>query len=288
MQRIGLVINLKKPRATQIAESVISFLEEKGKQVFFDHDAAQALGRKAAVKPGEEFAAYCDCIIVLGGDGTLLNTARTRVGNGVPLLGINLGHLGFLTEVEVEDTTAALEQLIAGNYRIEERMMIKAVVKREDKVLEEFQALNDAIITKGAFSRLIHLDTYIDDKFFATFPADGLIVATPTGCTAYSLSAGGPLLMPDLDTMIVTPICPHTLYSRPLVIHGNSVVRTVVKSKPGEVVLTLDGQDGHYLQYMDEILIKKAECSTKLVKLNTRNFYEILRAKMKEGGSTDV
>ncbi|GAB4267151.1 NAD(+)/NADH kinase [Thermincola ferriacetica] len=285
MQKIGLIVNPGKPKVSVLAEEIVDWLQAKGKQVIL---GTIGQGPQPESISNEMTIRECDCAIVLGGDGTLLHTARNKTLVGIPLFGINLGHLGFLTEVEVNDVIPSLEKLVAGDFQVEERMMLKATVIRDGRPLEQFFALNDAVVTKGAFARLIRLETYINDKFFDVFPADGLIISTPTGSTAYSLSAGGPLVMPHLDLMIVTPICPHTLYSRPLVIHGDSQVRTVICSKQGEIMLTLDGQDGYPVKHLDEIIIEKAECTTKLLKLNNRTFFEILRAKMKEGGSTDV
>lgn len=288
MQRIGLIINTKKEKGVLIAKNIVQWLESRGKEIRMSIKAARLMGRPELSRDDDNWLDQCDCVIVLGGDGTLLDAARSRAASGVPLFGINLGHLGFLTEVEIDDVIPSLNRLLLGDYRLEERMMLKAVIIRGGQVLEEFVALNDVVITKGAFSRLIKLETFINDKFFDVFPADGLIISSPTGSTAYSLSAGGPLVVPDIELMIMTPICPHTLYSRPLVIPGSSKVRTLVQSEYGEVMLTVDGQKGYMLQHGDEIHTEKADYTTKLLKLNNRNFFEILREKMREGGTTDV
>lgn len=288
MHNIGLVVNLGKNQVISLVSEIITWLENKGKKVILHQDCAGELGRPDLTCDGRDWAGSIDCAIVLGGDGTLLNTARSIAEAKVPLFGINLGQLGFLTEVEVKDTIPALEKLISGEYLLEERMMLQASVRREGKVSQKFICLNDAVITKGAFARIIRLKTFVNDEYVETYPADGLIVATPTGSTAYSLSAGGPLVAPELEMMIVTPICPHTLYARPLVIDGANTVKVEIHSDQGEIMLTLDGQYGYSLQPGDEVIIEKAPYKTKLLKLNRRSFYEILREKLKEGINNDV
>ncbi len=288
MQIIGLVVNIDKPQVFNLVNEIITWLEQKNKKVLLPDTFAADLNRPDLACAESAWAQRIDCAIVLGGDGTLLNTARSIAPAGVPLFGINLGQLGFLTEVEVRDTIPALERFVAGAYLIEERMMLQATVRRGEHVTEEFIGLNDAVITKGAFARLIRLQTFVNDEYVETYPADGLIVSTPTGSTAYSLSAGGPLVTPTLELMLVTPICPHTLYARPLVIDAANKVKVVVLSEQGEIMLTIDGQHGYSLRPGDEVIIEKAPYFTKLLKLNRRSFYEILREKLKEGVNTDV
>lgn len=288
MQNIGLIVNFEKNQVFNLVREIISWLDNKDKKVVLTDACAAALGRPDLACAEKDWVENIDCVIVLGGDGTLLNTARSVAEEKVPLFGINLGQLGFLTEVEVKDTISTLEKLIAGEYLVEERMMLQASVRRDGEVFEKFICLNDAVITKGAFARLIRLKTYVNDEYVETYPADGLIVATPTGSTAYSLSAGGPLVTPNLELMIVTPICPHTLYARPLVIDASNTVKVVLLSEQGEIMLTLDGQYGFSLLPGDEVVIEKAPYKTKLLKLKQRSFYEILREKLKEGINTDV
>lgn len=288
MHKIGLVVNFEKSQVIGLVREIIAWFEKKGKRVVLPDVCASTLERPDLACEEKDWALNIDCAIVLGGDGTLLNTARSISAAKVPLFGINLGQLGFLTEVEVKDTILTLEKLDAGEYLVEERMMLQAAVRRGGEITEKFICLNDAVITKGAFARLIRLKTFVNDEYVETYPADGLIVATPTGSTAYSLSAGGPLVTPNLELMIVTPICPHTLYARPLVIDADNVVKVVLLSDQGEIMLTLDGQYGFSLQPGDEVVIEKAPYKTKLLKLKQRSFYEILREKLKEGINTDV
>jgi NAD+ kinase len=288
MQNIGLVANIEKSQVLTLVKEIVTWLEKKGQRVVIPDSCAAFLGRSDLTCPDRDWPTAIDCAVILGGDGTLLNTARSIAPAGVPLFGINLGQLGFLTEVEVEDTIPALEKLISGTFLLEERMMLQASVRRGGKVSEKFICLNDAVITKGAFARLIRLQTFVNEEYVETYPADGLIVSTPTGSTAYSLSAGGPLVTPDMELMIVTPICPHTLYARPLVIDAANTVKVVILSDQGEIMLTLDGQYGFSLQPGDEVIIEKAPYKTKLLKINRRSFYEILREKLKEGVNSDV
>ena len=288
MDCIGIILNLEKPEAETITKNIIRWLEQHGKRVIVSGVGSFCDGTNYTVCSEDDLAGKADCIIVLGGDGTLLNTARNTSVRGIPLFGVNLGQLGFLTEIELPDLTPALDMLISGNYRVEERMMIQASVVRQGQEVSKFFGLNDAVITKGAFARIIRLKTFVNDEFVDIFPADGLIVSTPTGSTAYSLSAGGPLVAPDLEVMIVTPICPHTLYSRPMVIDRNSVVRVELQDTQAEVMLTMDGQSGLRLEPFDDVIVQRAPFNAKFMKLDQRGFYEILRTKLKEGGNTDV
>lgn len=288
MKKIGFIVNMRKESAPAIAQQVINWLMENDMEVYLTNETANSLSFfNHGVKTDDLFS-MSDCILVLGGDGTLLNTARIAAGKNIPLLGINLGQLGFLTELEVDKLIYGLEELKTGHYHIEERMMLESYVYRNGKIVGNFHALNDIVITKGAFARMIEMKTYVDNEFLTTYPADGLIISSPTGSTAYSLSAGGPIVSPDLDVIIITPICPHTLYARPVVISHDQSVRVVLVSDTGEVMLTVDGQDGFLLKAKDEIIVKKSNLTTKLIKLRNRSFYDILREKLKDGSKNRV
>ncbi len=283
MKTIGLVVNLDKQRVAHLVEQIVDWLTARGCRVVMTLNAAAALGRPALGIPRERLVEEAEILLVLGGDGTLLRSARDSAPRGIPLLGINLGHLGFLTEIDVPELLPGLEKLLSGQYTIEERMMLEARVIRQGSTVERVIGLNDAVITKGAFARLIFLETYVNDDFVSTYPADGLIVATPTGSTAYSLSAGGPLVTPELDLMVVTPICPHSLWARPLVINAASRVRVIIRSKQGEIMLTVDGQQGCKLQFNDTVLIQQSTHRTRLIRLKNRSFFYLLRQKLSEG-----
>lgn len=283
MKTIGLEVNLGKQRVAPLVEQIVDWLTARSCRVVMAVDTAAALGRPELGLPREQLVEETEIVLVLGGDGTLLHCARESAPRGIPLLGINLGHLGFLTEIDVPELWSGLEKLLAGRYTVEERMMLEARVIREGHTVERVIGLNDAVITKGAFARLIFLETHVNEDFVTTYPADGLIVATPTGSTAYSLSAGGPLVTPELDLMVVTPICPHSLWARPLVINAASRVRVIVRSKQGEVMLTVDGQQGCKLEFNDTVLIQQAAHRARLIRLKNRSFFYLLRQKLSEG-----
>ena len=286
MKKIGFIVNMQKESAPAIAKQVVNWLIENDMEVYLTNETADALSFSNHGVKVDDLFSTSDCILVLGGDGTLLNTARVVAGKNIPLLGINLGQLGFLTELEVDKIIYGLEELKAGHFHIEERIMLESHVYRDGKEVGNFHALNDIVITKGAFARMIEVAAYVDNEFLTNYPADGLIIASPTGSTAYSLSAGGPIVSPDLDIIIITPVCPHTLYARPVVISHDQSVKVVLLSNTGEVMLTVDGQDGFPLRVKDEIIVKKSSLTTKLIKLRNRSFYDILREKLKDGSKS--
>ena len=288
MNTIGIIINLAKPEILKITGQIVDWLEEHGKKVLVSSAGSCDVNDGIISCSEQELAQQAECVIVLGGDGTLLNCARTIGVLGKPIFGVNLGQLGFLTETELPDLIPALERLISGEFKIEERMMIQAEVFRNGDKICNYYCLNDAVITKGAFARLIRLKTFVNNEYVDIFPADGLIISTPTGSTAYSLSAGGPLVAPNLELMIVTPICPHTLYSRSVVVDRDSEVKVELLGTQAEVMLTIDGQSGLQLIPQDQVVIRKAPFTAKFLKLNQRSFYEILRKKLRESGNTDV
>jgi NAD+ kinase len=224
-----------------------------------------------------------DLILVLGGDGTLLKAARLYGGPGTPLLGVNLGGLGFLTEIALEEFYSILEKIFQGDFQTETRMMLKAQIVRQDQVLEPTVFLNDMVINKGALARIIDLETSIDNQFLTIYRGDGLIVATPTGSTAYNLAAGGPILHPALRTIILTPICPFTLTNRPIILQDNSVIDIRLGAKARDVWLTIDGQIGYPLMPGDLVQVQRATGQITLIKSPLKNYFEILRTKLKWG-----
>ncbi|MBE3572322.1 MAG: NAD(+)/NADH kinase [Moorella humiferrea] len=284
MRQIGLVANLEKPRAREVALETMAYLEGRGVKVLVSRAKAVHLGCPDKGVAEKELA-QADCLLSLGGDGTLLRAARLVAGSATPILGVNLGHLGFLTEIELAELYPSLERLLNGDYRLEERMMLQGTVNRKDREVISCQALNDVVITKGAFSRMLRLEVYIGPAYLDTYPADGLIISSPTGSTAYSLSAGGPLVSPRLEVMIVTPICPHTLYSRPLVVPPEQPIRVHVHAQGAEVMLTVDGQQGWHLANGDVVAVTKAQVPTRLIRLKNNTFYSLVREKLREGGN---
>lgn len=280
---VGLMANLGKSGVEKLVRDVCGWFTDRGITVFTHKELAERLGCGARGASLEEMAGNIDCLLVLGGDGTILNSSRVVASSGVPVLGINLGHLGFLSELDVPDIQAGLESILKGDYHIEERMMIEATVLRDGREIDRYMGLNDAVITKGAFARLIFLQTRVDGEKVGTYPADGIIVSTPTGSTAYSLSAGGPLVTPELDLMLVTPICPHALWARPIVISSECAVEVELLSDKGEVMLTIDGQHGLGLVKNDVVRITRALYKVRFIRLKTRNFFRVLKQKLREG-----
>lgn len=279
MESVLLIPNPSKDKARNLALEAKKIFEGAGIKVFFDNlDVAAELSGDYLLK--DKALTEVELVLVFGGDGTFLNAARRFAGSHIPLLGVNLGRLGFLTEVDIEQLEKALHNLIAGAYNVEERMMLSAEVIRDGKVVVRGIALNDIVIGKGAFSRIINLSIYINREFFNCFGGDGLIVATPTGSTAYSLSAGGPMVHPALNNIIITPICPHSLNSRSLVIATEDLVEVVVDSTHKEVRLTVDGQMGWELKERDLIRVRMAEERTNLIKLPGFSYYKILRSRL--------
>ncbi|OPY58165.1 MAG: putative inorganic polyphosphate/ATP-NAD kinase [Pelotomaculum sp. PtaU1.Bin035] len=282
MNTFGLAINLNKKGVGNLVREVVRWFEDRGCTVLINEDTARPLGLSRLGTSEKYLVEQAECVIVFGGDGTLLRTTRKVAAAGTPIIGVNLGHLGFLTEIDIPDVLPAMDMLLAGKYFVEERMMLEAMVFRADKVVEHMIGLNDAVITKGAFARLILLETYVNGEFVNTYPSDGLIIASPTGSTAYSLSAGGPLVTPDLNLMLITPICPHTLGARPQAVAPESEIKVVILSRQGEVMLTMDGQHGFSLLQYDQVVIRRAPHNAKFLRLKGRGFFELLRKKLKE------
>lgn len=281
MKSFVLVLNIEKDGVVEVARRAREHLESRGGRVEVLGDCA-ALLQDGEGGPAAACLAGADCLLVLGGDGTMLNGARLAAPLGLPLLGINLGQVGFLTEVDVPEIEEALEALLAGRFSVEERMMLEASVYRGAERLATFIGLNDAVISKGAFARLIRLETYINEEYVNTYRADGLIVAVPTGSTAYSLSAGGPLVAPGLELLIITPICPHTLWSRPVVIGAEHTVRVSLLTVHGEAALTIDGHRGFPLRQHDVVVIRRSAFRARLIKLKTTSFFGLLRQKLRQ------
>lgn len=238
------------------------------------------------IRDKSALATDVDMVLVLGGDGTLIGMADciAEAGSGIPLLGVNFGSLGFLTEVTLPELYRSLELAVNGRAHVEERMMLRATTTSGGDVLTRSIALNDAVITKTARSRMIDLSVYVADEFVTRVRADGLIIATPTGSTAYNLSAGGPIVQPNVDAMIITPIAPHTLTNRPIVIPGTSTVRVQpTMDARDEIVFTLDGQSTFPIHAGDEITVSRAPRPVRLIRPSTRSYFEVLRTKLKWG-----
>ncbi len=278
MKAVALIANLDKPNAGSVARRICAWLKARNIAVWAQEEL---LCGDARFRFGEPLPAV-DLVLVLGGDGTFLNVARRYTGAGIPFLGVNLGRLGFLTEVEVGELDSALEKVYAGQYTIERRAMLCVQVCRRGKVVEETCALNEATIAKGPLARIIRLDVCVDNVPIGSYNGDGLIVSTPTGSTGYSLSAGGPIVASNVDLLLITPICPHTLSARPIAVARNAVIDVTLMSVQPEIVLTVDGQHSFSLEYGDRLTITDAKVETLLLRLQGKNFFEILRKKLKE------
>lgn len=276
-----LFIFAKRTRELAIGETkkIAAYLKGFGCTLYIDlPDIPDA---EYCISP-EDIVPRADLLIVLGGDGSLLGVARRFAKFNKPILGINLGRLGYLVELE-KNNIHALERLFDGDYRTEDRIMLDAKVYRHGKAVFSGCALNDAVVTKGALSRMVHLTMSVDERLVNQYHADGVVIATPTGSTAYSMSAGGSVVSPELEVILLTPICPHALTCKPIIVSDRSTVRIDADFVDAEeVVLTLDGQEGFRLSPGDYIEITKSDYKTRLVRLTERNFFRILKQKLEE------
>jgi NAD+ kinase len=288
MKQIGIIAKQNKPEALPIVRNLVAWLQPKKIKVYLEEGMVKQF-RPPLTGPHlysierENIPEHVEMIIVLGGDGTLLSVARLVRDREVPILGVNLGGLGFLTEITLEELYRVVERVVEGDFITNERVVLNASVIRRGERMAEFIVLNDAVINKGALARIIDLETTINQDYVTTFKSDGLIISTPTGSTAYNLSAGGPIVYPSLHCMILTPICPHTLTNRPIVIPDDVVIRATLKAKQQEVILTLDGQQGFTLEFEDVVEVKKAEGRILLIQSPYRHYFEVLREKLKWG-----
>ena len=284
LDSVGLIVNYKKEKTRETACRIIDWLNSKKLKVRIEGNMGKELGKEELNCPTEKFLKEVDLIISLGGDGTLLRAARLAAVEDIPVFGVNLGGLGFLTQIGINDLEKSLEKLYQGRYFLDERMMLNCTVKRREEEIGKFTALNDVVIGKGAFARIICLATYINNDYVITYSADGLVVSTSTGSTAYSLSAGGPILNPNINSIILTPICPHTLSARPLIIGENDQVKIKLESSEEKVMVTIDGQEGFVLKPKDEVMIKRSEHKARLITFKEKSFYAILREKLRWSG----
>jgi NAD+ kinase len=287
LNSVGLVINYRKEKAQEITNWIVNWLSFKKIKVYVEGDKDKRIRRKDSSCTNEKFFNSVDLIISLGGDGTLLRAAKIAATDGIPIFGVNLGGLGFLTQIGIDNLEIFLEKIYQGKCFLDERMMLDGIVKRKEKEIKKFTALNDIVIGKGAFARLISLATYINDDYVITYSADGLVISTSTGSTAYSLSAGGPIVNPNINSMILTPICPHTLSARPLIIGENDQVRITLELSEEEVMVTIDGQEGFTLEPKDEVIVKKSIYKTRLIAFKEKSFYAILREKLRWSGQVN-
>jgi len=284
LDSVGLIVNYKKEKTRETACRIIDWLNYKKLKMCIEGNMGNEIGKEELNCPTEKFLKKVDLIISLGGDGTLLRAARLAAAQNIPVFGVNLGGLGFLTQIGIDDLGKSLEKLYQGRYFLDERMMLSCIVKRKEEEIKKITALNDVVIGKGAFARIICLATYVNNDYVITYSADGLVVSTSTGSTAYSLSAGGPIVNPNINSIILTPICPHTLSARPLIIGENDQVKIKLEVSEEKVMVTIDGQEGFTLRPNDEVIIKKSEHKTRLITFKEKSFYAILREKLRWSG----
>lgn len=280
--KLGIIPNLTKDKDLNVTRSILLWFTNKGVEVLLESEIAECLDYEAGGFSREEMFSACEVIIVLGGDGTILNIARQSSQYDVPLFGINMGHLGFLAEAELSDMYLSLEKILKADYFVEKRMMLEASVEGNTDELKELLALNDISITKGTLSRMISFSIFINNSFFDLYYADGIVISSPTGSTAYSLSAGGPIVSPDLNVLVITPICPHTLHNRSIVVSEKDEVRIEICEENLEVMLSVDGQDSYKLIPGKVVNVRSSSCVTNLVKLKQRSFFDVLRRKISE------
>ena len=280
-KKIGFVTNIEKDPTLQETKKMVDFVLKKGCEVYVSENFSDVHPDVIATSSSEMYKSV-DFVVVIGGDGTILRVARSAAIFDTPILGINFGTLGYLADVEKINAIDAIEKVLNGDFTIENRMMLEPYVERGCVSHEINLALNEVCITNSVCSRMIKLSVEVNGEYFDTFRADGIIVSTPTGSTAYNLSAGGPILSPHTELMTITHICPHTLYARPFVIAGNDVVRIRVQSNYNNVQMSCDGQSTVQMKNDDVIIVKKSRYVTRIIKTTNMNFYDILRRKMVE------
>ncbi len=279
---VGVVVKPNHKEAWETACKLSDWLAERGIDLIGKPRAETEVCDIEIAEAGE-FQTDVDLIVVLGGDGTMISTARLTGKREVLVLGINYGSLGYLTEFRIEEMFPALETILEGNYQVDRRVMLDVEHWREDKKIAEGRVLNDVVINKAALARIIEVEVNLNNLYVNSFRADGLIVSTPTGSTAYNLSAGGPILYPSMNAVVLTPICPFTLSNRPIVVPDNAEINLQLKNENEGVVLTLDGQIGYQMEAKDKVLIRKSTTSFNLVQPPNRNYFDVLRNKLKWG-----
>lgn len=282
MKKIGIVVKPNKPEAVEVTKNLVGWLGDQYIEVFTETEIAAMINHKNGHER-VEIPSLVDMVVVLGGDGTLLSIARAMGSRKVPILGVNLGGLGFLTAITLDELYPVLEKVIRGDYTTSDRTTLDVNVYHKGKKKDGYKVLNDIVINKGALARIIDLETSINGKYLTTFKADGLIISTPTGSTGYSLSAGGPIVYPLLHSVIITPICPHTLTNRPLILPDDVTIKVTLISKNENVYLTFDGQVGLSFAAESTLEIKKAESYVYLIDPPKKDYFQVLRTKLKWG-----
>jgi NAD+ kinase len=280
---IGIISRPRRSNLAEVVPELLRWMEKRGVAAVYDTETATCLKGDGVGKTRHQIAEQADLLIVLGGDGTLLAAAREAAARGIPILPINMGSLGFLTSFTLEELYPALDAALTGQSAIDERVLLLVERINRERVLTQQRVLNDAVVHKGTLARMIELELYIDGGFVCRYRADGLIVATPTGSTAYSMSAGGPIVHPAVESILITPICPHTLSDRPVVVHDTAKIELRLSESSESVYLTLDGQTGSPAEVGDRIRITRAAERIRLIHPASKTYWEILRNKLKWG-----
>jgi NAD+ kinase len=282
IKTVGIFSKPRVPAAAKIVPELIAWLEERGVAARYDAETAAYLNGEHAL-PRETVPEGCELVIVLGGDGTLLSAARAISGREIPLFAVNLGGLGFLTAITIQDLFPELERAFRGEHRIGRRRLLRAELYRRDQRVGRYEALNDVVITKADIARMIDVDAYANDQLVCCYKADGLIVSTPTGSTAYSLSAGGPIIYPSVSAICLTPICPHMLTNRPVLVPSEMSITIISKTQDCSAFLTIDGQVGEPLCEGDRIECRLSDYALHLIRPPHKMFFDVLRQKLKWG-----
>ena len=288
IKRIGIVLKPHQPDALNTICQLVAWLAERditlvgGPEIERERIEHQT-GCAVQQVETDKLAGEVDLMLVLGGDGTMIATARLIGDQEVPVLGINYGGLGYLAEFRIEELYTALESILSGNYRLDRRVMLAVELRRGNEPPKTSRVLNDVVINKSALARIIEIETYFDRYFVNSFRSDGLIVSTPTGSTAYNLSAGGPVIFPSMNAVVITPICPFTLSNRPIVVPDNAEIELLLKTDNEDVALTLDGQVGFPMEVEDRVVIRKSRTTFNIIQPSNRNYFDVLRDKLRWG-----
>lgn len=283
MKKIGVIVKLQHPMSKDALSGVRDWLTARGIEVLLDTAMARIIGASSDMTP-QEVVAQADMVVVMGGDGTLLAAARLIGERDIPILGVNFGGLGFLTDITFEELYPTLEAILAGDFRTEERFKIDIDLVRGGEVVETHTGLNDVVINRGHLARMLNLKISVDDIFVTNYRADGLIISTPTGSTAYSLAAAGPIIYPTTEAIVLAPICPHNLTNRPIVLPDKVSVQVALNTKEKDVMVTVDGQVGFPLYQGDLIAVRKSLSRTTIVQSFRKNYFQVLREKLGWGG----
>jgi NAD+ kinase len=282
ISRIGIVVKPNKREVISLVKDLTAWLAKHNVQVYVDDQISPGIPQSSPC-PRSQISQCSEILIVLGGDGTLLSAVRNMGETGVPILGVNLGGLGFLTEITLEELYPVLERIFQGQMQTEQRMKLCAEVIRQGQPVASYCVLNDVVITKSVLARLIYLSNRINGTYVTTYRGDGVIISTPTGSTAYAMAAGGPIVYPTMDSILITPICPHTLTNRPLLVPDQAKIDFTLESEESDVRLTLDGQIGFALYPFDQVTVTKAKNSVSFIKSPFKDYFQILRTKLKWG-----